>query len=92
MSSLAKDPHSFCIRCRGVDCDENRRCLECQGWSESLINVYLSDRLLKRRQERYRVRQRGSKESVAPLYPKPIIQNKAAIIDNVSVDDASCFC
>ena len=55
MSSLTKDPHSLCVGCRGLDCDWHRRCIECQGWSDSVVLAYLSDRRVKKRQERYRV-------------------------------------
>ena len=31
MSNMNKDPHLFCISCRGIDCGEGLRCSECSN-------------------------------------------------------------
>ena len=43
MSSLALDKHTFCFKCRSVDCDYQNKCEECMSWSsrEMEANVKL---------------------------------------------------
>ena len=32
MSSIDRDKHFICIRCRGYECSVNLRCEECESW------------------------------------------------------------
>ena len=34
MSSIGRDKHLICIRCRGYECSVDLRCEECEGWSK----------------------------------------------------------
>ena len=34
MSSIDRDKHLLCIRCRGYECSVNLRCEECENWSK----------------------------------------------------------
>ena len=34
MSSIDRDKHLICIRCRGYECSVDLRCEECEGWSK----------------------------------------------------------
>ena len=39
MSSIDRDKHLICIRCRGYECLVDLRCEECEGWSkEEMLN------------------------------------------------------
>ena len=40
MSKKSADRHTFCVSCRGFDCDLNSRCDECLGWSEEEVLKY----------------------------------------------------
>ena len=66
MSSAAQDPHLLCIACRGIDCDSDRKCIQCRGWSGVILSTFLSCRRKVKRQERYRAKRKGSRVSVAP--------------------------
>ena len=37
MSSLLHDSHLICVACRGRDCNLDNRCVECEGWSEEVM-------------------------------------------------------
>ena len=39
MSSLTSDFHSVCIVCRGVDCDIDRRCIECTDVNNNVMTM-----------------------------------------------------
>ena len=34
MSSIDRDKHLICIKCRGYECSVELRCEECEGWSK----------------------------------------------------------
>ena len=34
MSSIDRDKHLICIRCRGYECSVDLRCEECESWSK----------------------------------------------------------
>ena len=40
MSKKSADRHTFCVSCRGFDCDLNSRCPECLEWSEEEVLTY----------------------------------------------------
>ena len=44
MSSLKHDSHSVCVKCRGHDCNLDRRCVECEAWSEDVLKAYVKHR------------------------------------------------
>ena len=41
MSSLLHDKHSVCVVCCRFDCSLDKRCNECESWSEDLMCKYL---------------------------------------------------
>ena len=41
MSSFSGDRHSFCVKCRGSDCNIDSRCDECMSWSMEEIESYV---------------------------------------------------
>ena len=50
MSSMTHDHHSFCVHCRGLECDFNNRCDECKVLSDKDFQAYLCyQRSLKRK-------------------------------------------
>ena len=87
MSNLAKDPHLLCIGCRGVDCDIDHRCIQCQGWSSTVFNTFLGFSKMSKRQKRYRARRGGSGVSVANVSKSLPTHNIPA--HNISLDDVS---
>ena len=44
MSSLLHDSHTDCVACRGNDCSLDKRCLECEAWSEEVMTKYVKYR------------------------------------------------
>ena len=40
MSSIDRDKHLICIRCRGYECLVDLRCEECEGWSKEEMLVH----------------------------------------------------
>ena len=44
MCKKSDDRHTFCISCKGFDCDINNRCEECLAWSEDDIIKYANYR------------------------------------------------
>ena len=45
MSSQAYDFHSISSLCRGVDCDHDNRCLQCNEVDDATFDVYLKHKL-----------------------------------------------
>ena len=60
MSSKEKDPHAICVECRGVDCDQEKRCDMCNDWDSAKMSNYLSHRrsLVNKRLSKKRKRER----------------------------------
>ena len=44
MSSLLHDSHKICRACRGFDCSMDKRCSECEAWSEVVMIKYVKYR------------------------------------------------
>ena len=44
ISSLTHDYHSFCINCRGQDCDVDNKCEECVVVADDVFTVYVKHR------------------------------------------------
>ena len=44
MSSLLHDSHKICCTCRGFECSLNKRCTECEVWSEEVMLKYVKYR------------------------------------------------
>ena len=44
MSSLLHDSHTVCVACRGYDCSLDKRCSECEAWSEKVMTKYVKYR------------------------------------------------
>ena len=44
MSSLLHDSHKICSVCRGFDCSLDKRCSECEAWSEEVMTKYVKYR------------------------------------------------
>ena len=40
MSKKTADRHTFCVACRGFDCDIDTRCEECMEWPEEEVRIY----------------------------------------------------
>ena len=67
MCKKSADRHTFCISCKGFDCDINNRCEECLEWSEDDINKYAKYRKsLKSRESSSRAK---TSISTPPLTP-----------------------
>ena len=44
MSSLLHDSYKICCPCRGFECCLDRRCTECEDWSEEVMLKYIKYR------------------------------------------------
>ena len=44
MSSLLHDSHKICCACRGFECSLDKRCTECEAWSEEVMLKYVKYR------------------------------------------------
>ena len=44
MSSFLHDSHKICSVCRGFDCSLDKRCSECEAWSEQVMTKYVKYR------------------------------------------------
>ena len=44
MSSLLHDSHTICCACRGYDCFMDKRCSECEAWSEEVMLKFVKYR------------------------------------------------
>ena len=44
MSNVSFDSHTFCINCRGSDCNLEQRCNECKSWEDETMNIYIKHR------------------------------------------------
>ena len=44
MSSLLHDSHKICCACRGFDCSMDKKCSECEAWSEEVMIKYVKYR------------------------------------------------
>ena len=67
MCKKSDDRHTFCISCKGFDCDINNRCEECLEWSEDDIIKYAKYRKsLKSRESSSRAK---TSVSTPPLTP-----------------------
>ena len=44
MSSILHDSHKICSVCRGFDCYLDKRCSECETWSEEVMTKYMKYR------------------------------------------------
>ena len=67
MSSLSRDRHLFCIKCRGADCDLNIRCDECLSWTKEEMESYV--KLRKSLTSKNRKSKSLSKSSSSPPWP-----------------------
>ena len=45
MSGLIHDFHAVRVICRGIDCDADHRCLECNDVSDSVMSKYVAHKL-----------------------------------------------
>ena len=52
LAALSLDPHTFCVACRGCDCDLSRRCVVCTDWDIPAMEAYLlhQEKLKKKRE------------------------------------------
>ena len=44
MSSIDRDRHKTCVKCRGFDCCLELRCTECEAWTEEEMTAYVKVR------------------------------------------------
>ena len=61
MSSLEKDRHLLCPKCRGGVCSLERRCDLCKEWSEEEMKAYCMLLEVKQRNKAYKAKQRAAK-------------------------------
>ena len=69
MSSTDKDPHLVCSACRGLDCWEGSKCLECRNWSLDIFSKYLSNQRVIKRKRRYREKVKDHHQGSVVLSP-----------------------
>ena len=68
LASPSLDPHSFCVQCRGIDCDIGRRCVVCTDWDEPTMAAYLSHQVkLKKKREAEKKRESGKAKVKKPV-------------------------
>ena len=76
MCKKSDDRHTFCISCKGFDCDINNRCEECLEWSEDDIIKYAKYRKsLKSRESFSRAKTSISTPPLTPSgrSPQPVV-------------------
>ena len=71
MSSIDRDKHLFCIKCRGYECSVELRCDECKDWSkeEMLAHEKIRKSLASRNKGRGKSSSSNSKSSKKPASP-----------------------
>ena len=90
MSSKTHDHHSFCVHCRGFDCDFNNRCDECKVLSDKDFQTYLRyQRSLKRRalfKQRIRAKAAEAAAVVDPPLSHVVSPSTSASSEGVGVE------
>ena len=68
MSSIDRDKHLICIRCRGYECSVDLRCEECEGWlkEEMLVHGKISKSLASKSKGRGKSSTKVSKKPASP--------------------------
>ena len=71
MSSIDRDKHLFCIKCRGFECSVDLRCDECKDWSkkEMLAHEKIRKSLASKNKGRGKSSSSSSKSSKKPASP-----------------------
>ena len=81
IGSVAKDPHTVCIPCRGEICDVDKRCPECELWDSELVHGAFKHQLSLQRKRNSRSSRKGNTHTPTteslPVFPDVLVSEGA---------------